>query len=167
MKVLIAEDNDSSRTVLEKIVKYWGYQIFVARDGVESMKYLNELIKPDIALLDWVMPNMTGVELCKLIRENPDLRSIYIIMLTANDQYEDMLVGFESGVDDFLTKPVNADELEDSLNRGKKIILDGISFDDRFDQRYENIKMLLEREGSIVKLESELYRIKNSKDNPK
>ena len=167
MKVLIAEDNDSSRTVLEKIVKYWGYQILVARDGVESMKYLNELIKPDIALLDWVMPNMTGVELCKLIRENPDLRSIYIIMLTANDQYEDMLVGFESGVDDFLTKPVNADELEDSLNRGKKIILDGISFDDRFDQRYENIKMLLEREGSIVKLESELYRIKNGKGNPK
>lgn len=121
-KILIAEDDFISRKLLEKSLKNWGYEVVVVEDGKSAFDILQSDDSPQFAILDWMMPGMTGVEICKKIREKTEERYTYIILLTALEQIENMVEGFESGADDYVAKPFHAQELKARIKVGLRIL---------------------------------------------
>ena len=121
MKVLIAEDSMTSRLVLEEWVSTWGYKPTCASDGLIAWDYLQQENAPKLLLLDWMMPNMDGLELCKKVKEN-DRGFTYIILLTSKNSKEDIVTGLDAGADDFISKPVQPDELRSRLNVASRIL---------------------------------------------
>lgn len=121
IRVLIAEDDKLCRTILEKNLRKWGYDIISTEDGNEAWKKIQEN-GIQIAILDWIMPKMDGVELCKRIRGKKWDEYIYLIMLTVRNNQSDIRKGFDAGVDDYITKPFDTHELRARLQTGKRII---------------------------------------------
>lgn len=122
MKVLIAEDDQVSRRLLEVTLDRMGYEVESTENGVQA---LAGLIKPDaprLAILDWMMPEMDGVDVCRRIREMETEKYIYIIFLTAKGQKKDIVTGLEAGADDYLIKPFDPHELRSRLAVGKRIL---------------------------------------------
>ena len=122
MKLLIAEDDLTSRTILEHMVRKWGYQPVVATDGQEAWTALIGLDAPELALLDWEMPGISGVEICQRLRQRAKGPTTYLILLTSKGQREDVVAGLVAGADDYLTKPYDRDELQARLNVGRRIL---------------------------------------------
>ena len=134
MKIIIAEDDLLSSKALEKNIIDWGYKIVVTKNGEEAWKALMEedtqprgreesLIR--MAILDWEMPKIDGVELCRRIRERSMAKNknyVYIILLTGRDRQEDIIKGLSAGADDYMTKPYNFLELKVRLKNGERII---------------------------------------------
>ena len=122
MKILIAEDNPVPRRVLEATLKKWGYDLVVASDGIEGwdcfQKHKEEV---RIAILDWMMPGMDGLEVCRRIRNSDALGYVYIILLTAKGQKDDIVEGLEAGADDYVTKPFSPDELRSRIAAGVRV----------------------------------------------
>ena len=109
-KVLIVEDDKNYAEILKRVIMKNGYEINLAYDGKEGLE-LSTKWKPDVIIVDWMMPGMSGIELISKLREHPELRFSYIIMLTARVETEDKITGLEAGADDFITKPVDFGEL--------------------------------------------------------
>ena len=123
MKVLIAEDKITSRLVLEEWLAEWGYDVISAPDGQIAWEMIQQQDEPPrMALLDWMMPNMDGVELCQHIKQGENLPFIYTIILTSKSSKEDIVTGLDAGADDYLSKPVQPEELRSRLNVGLRII---------------------------------------------
>jgi diguanylate cyclase (GGDEF)-like protein len=124
MRVLIADDSIVSRHLLDATLRKWGYQVVVACDGNEAWAVLQSEDAPEIAILDWVMPGLTGPEVCRKVRANAKEKDIYtyILLLTSKSQREDLIEGMESGADDYLTKPFDQHELKVRLRPGTRII---------------------------------------------
>jgi diguanylate cyclase (GGDEF)-like protein len=125
MRILIADDSIVSRHLLEATLRKWGYEVVVAADGLEAWNVLQGENAPRLAILDWVMPGLTGPEVCNRVREsskNKDLDYTYIVLLSSKSQREDLIVGLESGADDYLTKPFDQHELKVRLRAGTRII---------------------------------------------
>jgi two-component system cell cycle response regulator len=123
-RILIADDSIVSRHLLDATLRKWGYEVVVACDGNEAWNILQSDDAPKIAILDWVMPGMTGPEVCRRIRANAKEKDIYtyILLLTSKSQREDLIEGMESGADDYLTKPFDQHELKVRLRPGLRII---------------------------------------------
>jgi diguanylate cyclase (GGDEF)-like protein len=121
MKILIAEDDLISCRILEKNLRNWGYDVILAKSGEEAWQALKD---EDLrmAILDWMMPGMDGVEICKKMRRRKRKKYTYVIMLSAKDRKQDIIAGLSSGADDYMTKPVNFLELRARLQTGKRII---------------------------------------------
>jgi two-component system chemotaxis response regulator CheY len=122
MKVLIADDDALSRKILQDALLEWGYDIVVARDGKEAWTILERADRPNMAVLDWMMPGMYGVEICSRLRTLNLTNYIYVILLTAKNKREDIIKGLESGADDYVIKPFNYEELKLRLKIGRRII---------------------------------------------
>jgi len=122
MNVLVAEDDSVSLRVLQTFLEKWGWNVVVARDGAEAWTLLQEECAPPMAILDWMMPGMDGVQVCREVRRLPEQRYTYLILLTAKFQKQDILDGFEAGADDYLTKPLDANELRARLRAGCRIL---------------------------------------------
>ena len=108
MRILIADDSIVSRHLLDATLRKWGYEVVVANDGVAALNVLQGENPPRLAILDWVMPGLTGPEVCSRVRErskNKDLDYTYIVLLSSKSQREDLIEGLEAGADDYLTKP--------------------------------------------------------------
>jgi two-component system cell cycle response regulator len=121
-KVLIAEDDPISRRLLEVFLTRWGYEVAIAASGTEALQVLESKDAPRLAVLDWMMPGLEGVQVCQKIREHKDRPYTYILLLSARTQKEDLLRGLESGADDYLTKPFDAQELRARLHVGQRIL---------------------------------------------
>jgi len=121
-KVLIAEDDPVSRRILEVFLSRWGYQVVVAASGTEALHLLEQVEAPRLAVLDWMMPGLEGIQVCRKIRERADRPYVYILLLSARVQKQDLLLGLESGADDYLTKPFDAQELRARLHVGQRIL---------------------------------------------
>jgi len=121
IKVLIAEDDLITSKILERHLRRWGYQTLRAKDGHEAWRVLQ---KPGLrlALLDWMMPKVDGVELCKRIRQVSKPNYTYIILVTQKDEIQDVIKGLQAGADDYMTKPINFLELHARLQTGRRII---------------------------------------------
>ncbi len=125
MRILIADDSIVSRHLLDATLRKWGYDVVVATDGTEAWNALQHASAPRIAILDWVMPGLTGPEVCKRVREHAkdkDTDYTYILLLSSKSQREDLIEGMESGADDYLTKPFDQHELKVRLRAGTRII---------------------------------------------
>jgi len=149
MKVLLAEDIKVSRIFLEKILNYFKCDVISCSNGLMAWNALKNMDKPDMAILDWEMPGLTGLELCERIRNDPELDSIYVIILTARERKEDMMKGYEIGVDDYLSKPVTLDDLKWSILKGKKLLREKPEFGQRQENIYENLYEFMERKGEF------------------
>ena len=121
-RVLIAEDDPVSRRMLQAFLVKWGYEVIVASDGLEALRVLQSADAPRLAVLDWMMPGMEGTQVCQRMRERPDLPYVYVLLLTARSEKTDLLRGLELGVDDYLTKPVDSEELRARLQVGQRIL---------------------------------------------
>lgn len=104
LTILVADDEMLSRMVLERSVVQWGYQMVSATDGERALELL-QTRSVDICLLDWNMPKMTGIEICKWLRTSATGAVPYVILLTGKEQPEEIQAGYEAGADDYLTKP--------------------------------------------------------------
>jgi two-component system, cell cycle response regulator len=120
--VLVAEDDAVFRRVLEKQLQKWGYEAIVVQNGTEAWEVIQQPNPPELLILDWMMPGIDGLELCRRIREKQNDRYQYVLLLTGKDEKEDVIEGLNSGADDYLTKPFNIGELRARLRTGKRIL---------------------------------------------
>jgi len=122
MRILIAEDDFvSQRLLMAKLVK-WGYDVEAADNGDDAWKIIKSDNAPRIAILDWMMPGADGVELCRRVRKEILEPYTYIILLTAQQRDEDLIIGMEAGADDYIIKPFKSNELKVRLRAGRRII---------------------------------------------
>ena len=121
MKILIADDSIVSRHLLEATLRKWGYEVTVACDGAEALEALQKGDAPALAILDWMMPGMTGPEVCRRIRQRAREPYIYILLLTSKSQKEDLIEGMDAGADDYITKPFDQHELQVRLRAGRRL----------------------------------------------
>ncbi len=120
--VLIADDDAVSRRLLEATLQGWGYEVRVATGGKAAWKVLSEPGAPRLAVLDWMMPDLDGLQICRQVRQLPEGGRFYILLLTAKMEKEDIVVGLESGADDYVTKPFHLDELKARVAVGRRIL---------------------------------------------
>lgn len=122
VKVLVADDNAVSRRLLQVSLVNFGYIPTITSDGTEAMRALDEPDCPRLAILDWMMPKMDGIEVCRRIRKSAKEPYVYVILLTAKEQQTEIIEGLEAGADDYITKPFDLDELKARLRAGKRIL---------------------------------------------
>lgn len=122
MKVLIADDSAMSRALLRSTLQRWGYEVVVAEDGQQAWAILSGQDPPPVAILDWVMPGLTGIEVCRKVRETRREPYTYILLLTSKNTKEETVEGMESGADDYIVKPFHEHELQVRLRAGKRIV---------------------------------------------
>ena len=122
MRVLAAEDNPVFQSMLRTMLTKWGYDAVIARDGNEALRALEANDAPRLAILDWMMPGLDGLEVCRRVRAANREPYIYILLLTARTDSQDLVDGMDAGADDYLTKPFNAHELRVRLRAGCRIL---------------------------------------------
>ena len=122
MKILIADDDPVSCRLLEKLLSKWGYQTITAHSGTEAWEVLQAEHAPRLVLLDWMMPGIDGLEICRRVRARSSQPYVYIMLLTANDRVGNLVEGLESGADDYLTKPFHPQELRARLRVGLRML---------------------------------------------
>lgn len=121
-RVLIAEDDAVSCTVLDRTLRAWGYDVAVTRNGTEAWDALRADDAPQLAVLDWMMPGLEGPEVCRRVRALARPLPTYIILLTARGQSDDVVAGLDSGADDYVTKPFDRQELRSRLRVGERVL---------------------------------------------
>ena len=122
MRILIAEDDETSRAVLSALLKKWGHELVSTCDGDEAWTALQASDAPCLAILDWMMPGKDGPELCRRAREMNRTSPLYIILLTALGRKEDVVTGLEAGADDYVTKPFSNEELRARIQVAQRVI---------------------------------------------
>jgi DNA-binding response OmpR family regulator len=122
MKVLIAEDDAVSRLLLENVLRDWGYDVVATADGTEAWAVLSGSDAPRLTILDWQMPGVDGLELCRRLRQNQPTESIYVLLLTGKGGTDNVVHGLRSGANDYLTKPFDLDELSARLGVGRRVV---------------------------------------------
>ncbi|MDQ7782480.1 MAG: diguanylate cyclase [Desulfomonilaceae bacterium] len=169
MRIMIAEDHPVTRRLLQAQLTKWGYEVVSCSDGTEAWKVMSGEDAPRIAILDWMMPEMTGPVLCKRIRESePDQRYAYIILLTAKDSREDILAGLEAGADDYVVKPFDSSELKVRVRAGARIVelherLTEALRASEYQATHDALTRLWNREAVLRFLEKELTRAEREK----
>lgn len=121
-RVLVAEDDAMFRRILESWLTTWGYAVTMAEDGAEAWAILQQEIRPQVLILDWMMPAINGLELCGKVRERNQFPYQYILLATARDAKQDLVRGLEAGADDYLTKPFDRSELRARLRACNRIL---------------------------------------------
>lgn len=121
-EVLIAEDNEVTRSLLEAYLAGWGFQVYSTFNGAKAWEQLQMANAPRLVILDWIMPQMTGVEVCRLVRAQTNRPYTYIILLTGNTSREDLAEGFAAGADDYIYKPFDETVLHARIKAGERIL---------------------------------------------
>jgi len=122
MRILIAEDDGVSRLELETLLTRHGHEVVAVSDGTEAWEVLQGEDPPLLAVLDWLMEEMDGVEVCRRVRERPGLRNVYLILLTSRGDKEHVLAGLQAGANDYVTKPFDRDELLARVRVGAQMV---------------------------------------------
>jgi len=122
MKVLVAEDNPAFAVMLKSLLEGWGYEVVTAREENQACALLQAQDGPRLAILDWTTSGIDGVKLCRRVRSGPAAHYVYILLLTARTQSQDVVMGIQAGADDYVTKPFDPDELCARLWAGRRIL---------------------------------------------
>jgi two-component system, cell cycle response regulator len=167
MKVLLAEDEAIARLKMERLLSKWGYEVVSAKDGAAAWAILRSPDSPSLAILDWMMPKLDGVAVCRVARKRTGQPYTYIIMVTSRGGQEDAYAGIEAGVDDYLVKPVDPEYLRSRLTIAHKV-LDlheqlWIARDQlRVAGAIDDVSGLLDRDTIMTTLERELQRTRRA-----
>ena len=122
VRILIADDDRTSTMVLGRTLEQWGFDVIAAHDGVEAWERIAGDQPPALAIVDWMMPGLDGIELCQRIRATPLRSPLYVILLTNRTSRQDVVAGLEAGADDYLTKPFDRDELRARIRVGQRTL---------------------------------------------
>ncbi|MDQ2731031.1 MAG: SpoIIE family protein phosphatase [Armatimonadota bacterium] len=122
MRILIADDDPVSLQLLASRLKKWDYEIVTATGGADAWQQLQQPDPPTLVILDWMMPDMPGVEICRKVRDRKGGQYTYIILLTSKGRKEDLVEGLDAGADDYLVKPFDPMELRVRLHTGRRIL---------------------------------------------
>ena len=166
-KILIVEDEKDIRDLIIYALQAKGYETISADDGEKALKMLKEN-KPDLVILDWMLPSVSGLEICRNIRRDENIKNIPIIMLTAKITEDDKILGLDSGADDYITKPFSTAELSSRV----KAVLRRIERNNSNKLKYADIEMDLIahkiiRNGRNIKLGPKEYKLlKNFLEQP-
>ena len=158
--VLVMEDEDALATLLSYNLEKEGYRVVVASDGEEGMLQIEERL-PDLVLLDWMLPKLSGIEVCRRIRGKPETRNMPIIMLTARGEESDRIRGLDTGADDYLTKPFSMSELIARIRAVLRRIRPGLA-DDRLnhgDSVSDRVAHRVRRAGNEIHLGPTEFRL--------
>jgi diguanylate cyclase (GGDEF)-like protein len=163
MRILIADDEATSLRLLERTLQRAGYEVTVVGNGREAADQLCSPDGPQLALLDWGMPELDGPGVCREVRRQPNQRYVYIVLLTARNSKLDIVEGLESGADDYMVKPFNLEELKARLRSGARILqledkLVEAREDMRFRATHDPLTSLLNRGAIMDLLGKELTR---------
>ena len=171
MKILIAEENMTSRRILETILLKWNYDVISVCDGNEAWEKLQEKDPPKLIILDWMMPGINGVEICRRLRRPDAVEPMYIILLTARDEKNDIVEGLGAGADDYIAKPFDKDELRARIDVGRRVVELQTALLEK-----EKLQVIFEMTGAIchelsqpmqaISGNSELMLMNIQKDNP-
>lgn len=122
VKILIAEDEFTTRMMVQVCLENWGYRVESVTNGEEAWALLQKPDAPHIAILDWEMPGIDGVEVCRRVKEMDMENPPYVILLTARDDQQDIVRGFDAGADDYMTKPFNDNELRARVRVAERLV---------------------------------------------
>ena len=147
MRVLVAEDDLVTRLYLAGLLAKWGYDVTSVDDGECACEMLQQEDGPSLALLDWMMPGMDGVEICRRVRNRVRGRPVYLVLLTGRAQQEDVVHGLEAGADDYLIKPFDHAELRSRLRVGERVL-------DMAEQLQARVAELVRALGRVKQLEA-------------
>jgi DNA-binding response OmpR family regulator len=147
VRVLVAEDDLVTRLYLAGLLAKWGYDVTSVDDGECACEMLQQEDGPSLALLDWMMPGMDGVEICRRVRNRVRGRPVYLVLLTGRAQQEDVVHGLEAGADDYLIKPFDHAELRSRLRVGERVL-------DMAEQLQARVAELVRALGRVKQLEA-------------
>lgn len=122
MKILIADDDDVMRLRLQSLLAKWGHEVTAAADGVDAWQQLQKVEAPQMAVLDWLMHELDGVEVCRKVRADERLKGMYLILLTSRTSKQHIVEGLAAGANDYVTKPFDPDELRARINVGVQVM---------------------------------------------
>jgi diguanylate cyclase (GGDEF)-like protein len=166
MRLLVAEDSATVRGLLAYSLQRWGYQVQIAHDGQEAWRQLQGPDAPRLALLDWEMPGLDGVEVCRLVREREQddgTAYTYVLLLTGRREKGDLVAGMDAGADDYVAKPFDEHELRVRLRAGRRIVdlqgeLHRLKEGFRHQSRTDPLTGCLNRRGVMERLAAEMSR---------
>src|ERR1700730_16440958 len=166
---LIAEDDPIFRRILESWFKRWDYSVTAVENGLDAWEILQREDAPQLAILDWMMPGMDGIELCRRIRSRNQGPYRYVLLLTAKDDKQDVVTGLEAGADDYLTKPFDVDELRARVRAGKRILdlqaaLIQAQSALQFEAAHDRLTAIWNRGAILDLLRGEMERTRRSQD---
>jgi diguanylate cyclase (GGDEF)-like protein len=121
-RILVVDDDPIIRLTLKTLLTQRGYEVVVAESGEEACAILHEEGAPKIAIVDWIMPRMDGVELCRILRKSPRAQHTYVIMLTGKREEQDLVNGLDNGADDYVKKPFDIEELLARVRSGQRLV---------------------------------------------
>jgi phosphoserine phosphatase RsbU/P len=122
VRILIADDDRLSTMVLGRTLEKWGFEVVVTHDGAAAWAAIVGDKPPALAILDWMMPQIDGIDLCRRVRATSLPSPVYLILLTARTSQADLVAGLEAGADDYLTKPFDPDELRARIHVGRRTL---------------------------------------------
>jgi two-component system cell cycle response regulator len=164
MKILIADDDPVSRRLMQRTLEKFGYEVVLAGDGRAAVEILSQPDGPRLALIDWMMPELDGLGLCREVRSTQrDGAYVYILLLTSRQDAEDIVAGLEAGADDYITKPCHPAVLRARLHTGRRILsleetLVRAREEMRFKATHDELTSLLNRASILSTTHSELRR---------
>jgi len=163
MKILLADDDPVSLRIMERMLQKSGYQVITVKDGRQAAEELSRKGGPRLALVDWMMPELDGLGLCREVRSRQDGAYVYIMLLTAKESQEDIVQGLKAGADNYLTKPCHPLELQARLLSGRRILrledkLVEAREEMRFKATHDSLTSLWDRGAILALLWSELSR---------
>jgi len=170
MKVLIAEDDMTSRMILGSVLKKWGFIPVLASDGKEAWDIMQLKDAPKLAILDWQMPEMSGVDVCQKIRELNISDPPYLIVLTSRDEKKDIVKALDAGANDFISKPYDNEELLARINVGKRMVQLQSELGDAYralkhESMHDPLTSINNRRAIMELLGKEMARAKREKTN--
>jgi len=163
MRVLIADDEATTRHLIQATLGGWGFEVLVAGDGSEALRVLQGSRGPEIAMLDWMMPGIDGLEVCRRMRATMPNAATYIILVTVRGGLENVVRGLEAGADDYITKPFDPRELRARLHVGARIVQLQRALMERFQELEDALKRVKQLQG-LLPICSYCKKIRNDRN---
>jgi diguanylate cyclase (GGDEF)-like protein len=123
MRALIADDDATTREIVASAMRCWGLDVVTADNGVAAWRHMQAVHPPGLAVIDWMMPGLDGIEICRRVRGTPRLHGMYLILLTGRDAREDLVTALDAGADDYMVKPVHVEELRARVHVGLRVVM--------------------------------------------